>query len=921
MPTSSTSQNLRDKNIAEPDSPSRTPTKISTGDSIDFSAFLAKEFNVKSWINEALSSATLYSLPDESKEQSRSNEQELLTLESHASAIAEKLQHLNQGVSFRLENAVEEVMKNMPTIMSELQIMHQNSENLKQGITLVKSSLGNIDNNTGKAIERLKYLDLVKTRMELSRNVLREAENWSNLEAEASTIFASQDYQKAAVRLQEAEKSLVIFLNTPEYEERRKLLTELQNQLEATVSPQLVAALSQHDITHKKFVELWQEFLQELFVVLNEEYTWCGNVFPDTNETLIALVENIFNSLKPSLSTRLAGLVEHYNDQCLPEIINAFIVSENFGRQMERVLFNPIQIGSAGSRSLTAVNGGVGSVTENLGSKVNLITWGQVVFEPFLEYQHDYSEYEKKYLVNMLKRTIEEKRKTGFADLARVMSENVGKIFLLAENSLQRCMAFTHGFSGVGIVDVLNCYFSEFVKEYQTLLDQLRVDCGLKENIRSSVSATSTSLTQDYFDFDQDRLQQEDWSNFQIGLRLLATCRLASDRLNTFEVMTKMTLSNVLNLIEHDQLDDHLEWYERRAQTISDSNKLFSIGTQSSLYLLKQSPLNSYQLYELMSNLESRQLLETSIRSIGTFVRSCQRFVYDTIFLPIVKHLVNLPMMEIWKATTEPVQVSPFNLELPTFSLSPSEYITRVGEHLLTLPQQFEVYADDKSLAFSIKSLPYSDEVPMQSIEVKEEIGKKDIASKDATTTGTLKDPLDVEELQPAITIASEGGGVTLPTDEDKINSNLSMISTSSSSQLVDQEEISTEEVTHAWITSVARGTMHALLERILAIPQLSSHGAQQLLTDLGYLTNVLSALDISLTRELYMTVKVLEMDEDRVFKLLRGKINVGYDGLGVVTDGAVSVGEEGEFTDAGDREILVKVAGVRGIRLLNFVF
>src|SRR6266542_1650341 len=96
--------------------------------------------------------------------------------------------------------------------------------------------------------------------MEASRDVLKEAENWNNLEQEASSIFSSKDYQKASVKLMEAEKSLVIFQNTPEYEERRKLLTELQNQLEATVSPQLVNALSQHDIgACQKFYQIFSQ--------------------------------------------------------------------------------------------------------------------------------------------------------------------------------------------------------------------------------------------------------------------------------------------------------------------------------------------------------------------------------------------------------------------------------------------------------------------------------------------------------------------------------------------------------------------------------------------------------------------------------------------------------------------------------------
>ncbi|CAG8717410.1 24041_t:CDS:2 [Dentiscutata erythropus] len=984
-----TSQIIQDGDNKSPSLivPITTNLSPTSGNSIDFSSFLAKEFNVKAWINDTLSNVNLNTSPTSNSSNSISTSDidetiksdiksthdipsinELQSLEYHSSALVEKLQFLNQEISLRLEKIIDDVVKGIPNITSDLQIMSQDVINLKQNVLHVKSNLTTIDENSGKPLERLKYLDLVKSRMESSRDLLREAENWNNLEAEASTIFASQDYQKASMRLQDAEKSLVIFQNTPEYEERRKLLTELQNQLEATVSPQLVAALSQHDTSacqkfyiifsqigrkkefcnyyygsrkaplvkmwqnaalietdqsqvtqvsnsttnsvvspvnmitsasstfhdqqplspkspsqpqfRKKFVEFLKDFLQELFVVLNEEYTWCGNVFPDNNETLIALIENIFNSLKPSLGSRLTMLVNYYNEQSLPEIINAFMITENFGRQMERVLFNPIQIGSTASRILTSLG------NKNF-SKGSLINWGNVIFEPFSEYQHDYSEFEKNFLISELKRILQIKRDSSSIDLARIMAENIGKIFSMADDGLQRCMTLTHGFAGVGLVDTLNHYFNSFVKEYQHLLDHLRIDCGLNDVNNSKQKLVTTaqkkfqsSTSNDYFDFDQDKLQQEDWSNFQIGLRLLATCKLAFDKLNTFEETLRTTLISVKELIEQDLGNEDLEWYERRSSaSISDSN---SIGTQSSILLLKQSLLNSYQLVSLLPNIESKgnelKLLSPAQKSMEIFIRQSQRFVFDTIFLPIVKHLYNLPMMEIWSAAAEPAQVSPFNLEIPTFSLSPSEYITRIGEHLLTLPQQFEVYADDESLAFSIKSLPFCDEGP----ETTETSSKSSVLS--------------------SIKIVSE--------------STVSLVDSSIVQQPQSTvDDISTEEVTHAWITSVARGTMHALFERILLITQLSTHGTQQLLTDLGYLTNVLSALEIEPTREIIKTIKVLEMDEDTVVNALRVKMG------NISSQSGSLIGDFEEFSDAKNSEILDKVANVRGIKLLDLSF
>ena len=53
--------------------------------------------------------------------------------------------------------------------------------------------------------------------------------------------------EKAAERLSEASKSMVVFENTSEYESRRTLMVSLQNQLEAALSSALVAAVNSRE--------------------------------------------------------------------------------------------------------------------------------------------------------------------------------------------------------------------------------------------------------------------------------------------------------------------------------------------------------------------------------------------------------------------------------------------------------------------------------------------------------------------------------------------------------------------------------------------------------------------------------------------------------------------------------------------------
>eukprot|EP01027_Heterolobosea_sp_BB2_P013218 GEZU01019076.1.p1 GENE.GEZU01019076.1~~GEZU01019076.1.p1 ORF type:complete len:188 (-),score=51.84 GEZU01019076.1:400-963(-) len=66
--------------------------------------------------------------------------------------------------------------------------------------------------------------------------------------------------------------------------------------------------------------------------------------------------------------------------------------------------------------------------------------------------------------------------------------------------------------------------------------------------------------------------------------------------------------------------------------------------------------------------------------------KEVERFVYDALFANIKSSLQTFTTLKQWDA--QPTRNSPY--ELPSFSLSPSGYITQIGEHLLTLPQQLE---------------------------------------------------------------------------------------------------------------------------------------------------------------------------------------------------------------------------------------
>ena len=283
----------------------------------------------------------------------------------------------------------------MPRLGYDIQFMRESALSLQLALTSIHETSTPsvaVDEETAKALEQLRFLDSVKKGMEAVREVLKEAENWSTLEPEVTALLKDGTYDKAAERLAEASKSMVVFQNTAEFETRRTLMTNLQNQLEAVLSAALVSAVNARDITscrhyhaifvniqrdsefrnyyfgarRTKLIETWQtarlsdvsgeqgrsdtvpyalkfaemlsRFFADFLALVNEERTYASSIFSDPQTVLSAFVQSTLDALSPSLSQRLTGLVEFYGATALPEVIKTFRHAEDFAISVEKIV-------------------------------------------------------------------------------------------------------------------------------------------------------------------------------------------------------------------------------------------------------------------------------------------------------------------------------------------------------------------------------------------------------------------------------------------------------------------------------------------------------------------------------------------------------------------------------------------------------
>ncbi len=854
---------------------------------------------VVSWINDTL----VFS--DDTDDLSIAD---LTELDQQITQLLTTLDIASEDSSAQLEHIIDDVSRGIPRLAYDLHFMKDAALALQNNLVdVLHKAHATVPDTTDVVLKQLHELDLIKSRMEAAREVLREAESWSTLELEVTSLIAEKNYAKAAERLSEATQSMVVFQNTPEYDPRRTLMVNLQNQLEASLSSALVSAINAQEVANCKeyfsifsiiqresefrnyyyaarrssVVNLWQtaqlidcdeqttrqgtlhdsrqpftEFLSKFYntlsSVLNTERIPICSIFPDPHITLSSFIASTLSALQPTYPQRLSSLVTKKHDIALTDLISALRLTEDFAvsvdKIMEKVRFTtstpmtrrpsnaekPTHVRRRSSRMSISwrpgqnrsVPSSAGAVQQTFSQAIDVMEWEQELFQPFLDYQTDYGSLEKRFLEHTLAEITasDAQGRVDGADSPRLLRERAVDTFSLAEESMGRCGAFTHGYGVVGLVWALDNFFKSFMELWTTEL-QL-------ESLQPSSTTKGVLGDEDLMDMDYTA---QDWSNIQLCLHLLSSARAVSERLGSFEVKLRNYLTQVatqFNLARNDPLN-------------------FSVGpARGENQLLEQSTLNSAELHTLLASVDidsthsrpgpysyqpSEPLLVNSRRSLSLFAQACQTTLQKTILSPLRRHLSSYSSSTMWSVTSGSTSKSGTNendLKVPTFSLPPSETMQKVADGLLNLPRLFEVYADDDALSFSLQTLPHLDFEMLKG----------------------LVEP-------PAPEVPPYGGGHAR---------RASMSFTTKPNPVVDPEAISS-----AWLLSLGHTFLQYVVGEVLpGISSLSAGGAAQLASDLEYLTNIVRALNVEYEAlESWRTYT--EMSEEDLGAKLKEKENI----------------------------------------------
>lgn len=777
----------------------------------------------------------------------------LAPIDKSLNDLLTRLSLLSQDTSSSLEQSIHDITRTVPRLTYDLQFMRESATSLQTSLSSVQSqvrsnpnsSTGSDEAKTFTSLEKLAHLDKLKVRMESARDILREAESWSTLESEITAFIEEGAWTKAGNRLAEAGRSMVVFQSTPgEYESRRTLLVSLQNDLEGALAKALEATIGVNDIEdiaklrpvfemiereeefkeyyfkarRKALVDEWSsaailditavdaqegstavkfhaflpKFYSSLLEALQTEKSQIPLIFPPHSSTsvLSTFLQSTLDALSPSLQSRLGSLADYHGAAALPELIKAYKATEELAIAIQSIIdrmsFN-LQ-GGVVSGSAIVSSPTTGSPSSAVEPKIPRLPhkrttsrrfsrapttisevpssspseWETTLYEPFLDLQGSYPSLERRYLSNLLRTDTSLSSVATKGDASRALLDRTASAFAVADEAIARCLALTRGYGAKGLIDALGGFFEDFMESQ-------------KDRVLVANRSKSGKDSKDELDFDGLDYSTEDWGAFQLGLHVLSACREIGDRLGKFETRLHGSLLDVEQV--------------SRIQPTDPSTFHLQETTLGAIVLLQQTPLNSADLHTILANLgsSSSTMLVPARDALSSFTRDAQLFLQNIILTPLRAQLDPYPNLPIWSQPDKASRRG--DLQVPTFSLSPTDTIARVSEGLLNLLRVFEVYAADDALAYSIRTLPFVD---------------ADLVAEVATNGH-----------------GGNSNGGTSPT-------------------------MGAETVLSTWVSSLSLSLLSRMTKSILPrIKQLSSGGAAQLASDLAYLSNAVRALDV----------------------------------------------------------------------------
>ncbi|CAL7939223.1 unnamed protein product [Xylocopa violacea] len=623
---------------------------------MDVSAFSEDTFDVKDWINKTFKSAEAQENKD-----------------AFVSSLVMKLQLYVQQVNGALEETSQSVLSSLPRVLRDTQLLQQEALALREKMVAVKQE---IEKDTVSSMTTLERIDRIKTDLQTAKQGLHEADNWSVLANDVEEVFESGDIGAIANKLFSMQKSLAMLVNVVDYEDKKLQLEGLKNRLEAMASPKLVQAFTAANLEQSKvYVDIFNkmERLPQLLkyyhnclkVSLGQEWRRTIELAQDENVPywLHTYYDKLLSTWNDQVkwchqvfpNTSIDIIIEVYADLLrsldpgIPECIEAILKQHSNAMQLSLLL----ELKQITKHFAVNLQGAIETSTHGKLQNQKLLSLAQAIYAPYVPYVMKYNVYETAQLEHQLQSI--SSVQDDLSDTINTLSLSIARVMEYANEAHKRCKLFTDGCGYPSLLKSLASYFNKYLEKYQAAIWQL----------------------------ERKKVKHEDWNLFQMCLTLMQTIGDFLGQIQQFEKSLIIDITEANNKLQ------------------STSGSVFN---QYKKLLLNSSSQTELENLVASFQKEEETILDKIIKSIHKLCSDLHRATYEVIFAPIFTQLLLVQKAPAW--STESNKVTHISADLPDYSFAPQEYITQVGQYLMTLPQHLEPFLlrENPSLTHALKA-------------------------------------------------------------------------------------------------------------------------------------------------------------------------------------------------------------------------
>ncbi|XP_044761910.1 conserved oligomeric Golgi complex subunit 7 [Coccinella septempunctata] len=704
---------------------------------MDITVFSEENFDTKEWLNKIL---------EEGEKQDKK--------ENYTMSLVMKLQLYVQQVNKSLEETSQEVLSSLPKIIRNTKQLQEEAEALRFKMGVVQKEITIIENETGKSINTIEKLDNMKNKLEIAKQGLHESDNWAILVNDLEDVFDTKNIEQISRKILGMQQSLKLLVNVSDYEVRKMQLEGLKNRLEAIASPLIVQAFTSNNTENAKvYAEIFTSIerlpqLMKYYHKCQKEVLlkkWRASLEKDQDESVSQWMHTFYNLLISNWHTQNKWFNQVFSNQTSTEtLVDIYIdmltsLDPSFNECIDAALKQVAdklsllqEIKQTIIQFCNNLNNVIKQTAQVRVDSAKILLLFQAVCNPFISYVNKYGAYEQAHLLKKLSSV--NFMQEELSDTIQNLGLSVPSVMDIARESRYRCADITENCGYCGLLIALRAFFSKYVDHFRVALRQIERN---KKNV-------------------------EDWTTLQLCFSLL---QISGDVLLKVKQFEKELTETVLE----------------------DLNRKFEDVEFKYLILNKEDRREFESLVKCVTEGTKLSLLDHISNEFVSLCSDIHDTTYQVVLSPISSQLNVVQSSKTWAQFAN----SSFHTsDMPDYSLSPQEYITEIGQYLMTLPQHLEpfLFRDNPSLSYILRAI------------------NEEYSTADDT----------------------EGALATV------------------------------------FLKLVAKGTCQAFSDKILSICELNYPASRQLSHDIGYLSNVMQDLGLTISDNLQQLSVLLKIPADQ---------------------------------------------------------